>query len=49
MIKIVIENKSKAMEELDQMYPEEDEPSKEVSKPVTRADKYKSMCEEEEY
>ena len=48
MIKIVIENKSKAMEELDQMYPEMDEPSEEVSKPATRADKYKSMCESEE-
>jgi hypothetical protein len=49
MIKIVIKDeKSKAMEELDQMYPEEDEPSEEVSKPVTRAGKYKSMCESEE-
>jgi hypothetical protein len=52
MIKIIIKDeKSKAMEELDQMYPEMDEPSEEASKtkPATRADKYKSMCEEEEY
>ncbi len=50
MIKIIIKDeKSKALEELDQMYPEMDEPSEEVTKPATRADKYKSMCEEEEY
>jgi hypothetical protein len=50
MIKIIIkEDKSKALEELDQMYPEEDDTSEEVAKPATRAEKYKSMCEEEEY
>lgn len=49
MIKIIIKDeKSKAMEELDQMYPEMEEPSEEVVKPATRADKYKMMCEEEE-
>jgi hypothetical protein len=50
MIKIIIkEDKSKALEELDQMYPEEDDTSEEVAKWATRAEKYKSMCEEEEY
>lgn len=49
MIKIIIKDeKNKALEELDQMYGEMDEPSEEVAKPATRADKYKMMCEEEE-